>query len=51
MQGGDINQTELVAAIINRKENFIEGIRYAQEIIDGSMSMMILTPKGIYLCA
>ena len=46
---GDINQTELVAAIINRKENFIEGIRYAQEIIDGSMSMMILTPKGIYL--
>lgn len=49
MQGGDINQTELVAAIINRKENFIEGIRYAQEIIDGSMSMMILTPKGIYL--
>ncbi len=49
MQGGDINQTELVAAIINRKENFIDGIRYAQEIIDGSMSMMILTPKGIYL--
>jgi len=50
MQNGDINPTELVAAIINQKENFIEGIRYAQEIIDGSMSMMILTPKGIY-CA
>lgn len=49
MQGGDINQTELVAAMINRKENFIDGIRYAQEIIDGSMSMMILTPKGVYL--
>ncbi|MBQ3427481.1 MAG: amidophosphoribosyltransferase [Clostridia bacterium] len=49
MRSGDINQTELVAAIINRKENFIEGIRYAQEIIEGSMSMMILTPKGIYL--
>lgn len=48
MHGGDINQTELVAAIINQKENFIDGITYAQEIIDGSMSMLILTPKGIY---
>ena len=48
MQNGIINQTELVAAIINQKENFIEGIRYAQEIIDGSMSMLILSPKGVY---
>lgn len=48
MQNGDINPTELVAAIINRKDNFIEGIKYAQEIIDGSMSMLILTPKGVY---
>lgn len=48
MQNGIINQTELVAAIINQKENFIDGIRYAQEIIDGSMSMLILTAKGIY---
>lgn len=50
MQNGDINPTELVAAIINQKENFIDGIKYAQEIIDGSMSMLILTPKGVY-CA
>lgn len=50
MQNGDINQTELVASIINQKENFIDGIRYAQEIVDGSISFMILTPKGIY-CA
>jgi amidophosphoribosyltransferase len=48
MQGGDINQTELVAAIINQKENFIDGIRYAQEIVDGSISILILTPKGVY---
>lgn len=48
MHGGEINPTELVAAIINQKDNFIEGIQYAQEIIDGSMSMLILTPKGIY---
>lgn len=50
MHNGDINPTELVAAIINQKENFIDGIRYAQEIIDGSISMLVLTPKGIY-CA
>ena len=48
MQNGEINPTELVAAIINQKENFIEGIRYAQEIIEGSLSMLILTPRGIY---
>lgn len=48
MSNGEINQTELVAAIINQKDNFIEGIKYAQDIIDGSMSMLILTEKGIY---
>lgn len=50
MSNGEINATELVAAIIDQKENFIEGIKYAQDIIEGSMSMLILTPKGIY-CA
>ncbi len=48
MSGGDINATELVAAVINEKDNLAEGIRYAQEIIDGSMTMLIMTPKGIY---
>lgn len=48
MHGGGINQTELVAAIINQKDNFIDGIRYAQEIVDGSISILILTPKGVY---
>ncbi|MGN1345600.1 MAG: amidophosphoribosyltransferase [Eubacteriales bacterium] len=48
MRNGEINQTELAAAIINQKENFIDGIRYVQEIVDGSLSMLILTPKGIY---
>lgn len=48
MRTGEINQTELVAAIINQKENFIDGIRYAQEMIDGSLSMLILTEKGVY---
>lgn len=48
MSGGDINATELVAAIINQKEHLVEGIQHAQEIIDGSMTIVLLTPKGIY---
>ena len=48
MSGGDINATELVAAIVNQKDNLVEGIQYAQEIIDGSMTILIMTPKGIY---
>lgn len=48
MSGGDINPTELTAALINRKDSIVEGIKYAQSVIDGSMSMLILTPDGIY---
>lgn len=48
MSNGEISQTELVAALINREDNFIDGIKNAQDRIDGSMSMLILTPKGIY---
>ncbi len=48
MSGGDINPTELVAAIINQKETIVEGIRYAQEIIKGSMTLLLMTSEGIY---
>jgi len=48
MTNGDINATELVAALINQKDNLIEGIHYAQEVIEGSMSILLLTEKGIY---
>ena len=48
MSSGEINATELVAALINQKDNLVEGIKYAQEVIDGSMSIMILTPIGLY---
>ena len=48
MSGGEINATELVAAMINQKENLVEGIRFAQELIDGSMTVLVMTPKGIY---
>lgn len=48
MSGGEVNATELVAALINQQDNLVEGIRYAQEVIDGSMTILIMTPKGIY---
>lgn len=48
MNSGNINQTELVAAVINQKDSIVEGIKYAQKIIDGSMTMLVLTPEGIY---
>ncbi|MBQ4259165.1 MAG: amidophosphoribosyltransferase [Lachnospiraceae bacterium] len=48
MSGGDINATELVASIINQKGNLVEGIQYAQEVIEGSMTILVMTPLGIY---
>ena len=48
MRSGEVNATELVAALINQQENLVEGIRYAQEAIDGSMTILVMTPKGIY---
>ncbi len=48
LSNGEINPTELVASLINQKENLIEGIRYAQQIIDGSVSMLVLSERGIF---
>lgn len=50
MSGGEINSTELVASLINEKENLVDGIKNALELVDGSLSLLLLTPKGIY-CA
>jgi len=49
MSGGIINSTELCAAIINQKEDFVNGIRHAQEKIEGSMTIAIMTPEGLYV--
>jgi amidophosphoribosyltransferase len=49
MSGGEINTVEVVTALINSRCNLIEGIRYAQESIKGSMTIMVLTHEGIYL--
>ena len=47
MSSGAVNATELTAALINQKDNLVDGIRYAQEVIDGSTTILILTPEAI----
>ncbi len=46
-----VNSTELVAAYINRKPTLVEGIRYAQEVIDGTALIVILTEQGSIIAA
>ena len=51
MTSGKINSTELVAALINQKDSFVDGIRYAQEKIDGSLSLLLLLEDGSIIAA
>ena len=48
MRGGEVNPTELVATLINQEATFEAGIQKAQEAIEGSCSLLILTGKGVY---
>ena len=48
MDGGAINPTELVATLINQGKTFEEGIGLAQEAIDGSCTLLLLTDHGVY---
>lgn len=48
MSTGEINATELVAALINTKANLIEGIRFVQEVVEGSLSLLLVNQAGIY---
>ena len=50
MSSGEINATELIAALINSKANLIEGIQYVQEVVEGSVSLLLMNHQGIY-CA
>lgn len=47
MSSGQVNSTELAAALINQKDSLVEGIAHAQEIIDGSLTLLILNSDGI----
>ena len=48
MSGGRINDTELVASLICRKDNIADGIAHAQNVIEGSMTMLVCADGGIY---
>ena len=51
MTGGIVNSTELAAALIGTKESFVEGIRFVGEVIDGSMTILILREGGAIIAA
>ncbi len=51
MTGSKINANEMVAALINSKNNYVEGIRYAQQRISGTASIMLLTDRGTIIAA
>ena len=51
MTGGKVNSTELVAALINQKSNFVEGIQFAQNVIEGTANILILTQEGHLIAA
>ena len=51
MGSGKVNSTELVAALINEKDDLAAGIRHAQERIDGSMTLLLMTEDGAIIAA
>ena len=51
MTGGRVSSTELVAALINKKSSFAEGIRFAQSVIEGTASILLLTDEGKLIAA
>lgn len=51
MSSGNVNSTELVAALINQKDDLVSGILHAQDEIDGSLTLLILTSKGEIIAA
>lgn len=48
MSNGQINVTELIAVLICEKESILEGIRYVQEVVDGSINILLMNKDGIY---
>ncbi len=51
MTGGRVNTVELVAAMIDQKSSFAEGIHFAQKVIDGTASILILKEDGHLIAA
>ena len=51
MTGGKVNSTELVAALISQQSNFVEGIRFVQRVVEGTVNILILTGEGTLIAA
>ena len=51
MTGNNINATELTASLINQKDNFVDGIKFASEVIEGTASILILKDNGNIIAA
>ena len=51
MSSGDVNATELVAALINTQSDLVSGIQYAQDMIEGSLTLLVMTNKGELIAA
>ncbi|MBE6601576.1 MAG: amidophosphoribosyltransferase [Ruminococcaceae bacterium] len=51
MTGGKVNSNELLAALISQKDSFAEGIRFAQQSIEGTANILILTDRGHIIAA
>ena len=51
MTGGKVNETELLSALIFEKDDLTEGIRFAQESIEGTASILILKDDGTLIAA
>ncbi|MBQ9923478.1 MAG: amidophosphoribosyltransferase [Clostridia bacterium] len=51
MTGGRVNSTQLFSALMSQKTDFAEGIRYAQELIEGTASVLILKDDGSLIAA
>ena len=51
MTGGNVNSIELVASLINKKSDFCEGIKFAQEVVDGTVAILILNSDGTMIAA
>ena len=51
MTGGGVNVTELIGALISLSDNFAEGIRFVQALVDGTASILILTDDGSIIAA
>ena len=48
MTCGNVNATDLISSLICKKNSILEGLQYVQELIDGSMSVLVMTKEGIY---